>query len=184
MDYPRLGLPLALELVNTQFASGGRPCDALLTPADLDEWLQLNAQAVSEPTTEAFLERFRELRAALRRLFTSVDAQTPPLANDVQLVNDVCAAVPHYPQLTWTDKTPRIHFENTADACTAALGEVARSAVELLTRDVVIGQCQAPGCVLFFTRDAHRRHWCSAACGNRARVARHYSRHRRSTETG
>ncbi|WP_433236869.1 CGNR zinc finger domain-containing protein [Streptosporangium sp. CA-135522] len=35
--------------------------------------------------------------------------------------------------------------------------------------------CHAPGCVLFFVKDHHRREWCSAACGNRARAARHYS---------
>ncbi|HLU55261.1 MAG TPA: CGNR zinc finger domain-containing protein [Pseudonocardia sp.] len=39
--------------------------------------------------------------------------------------------------------------------------------------------CHGPGCVLYFHRDHPRRGWCSAGCGNRARVARHYERHRR-----
>ena len=37
----------------------------------------------------------------------------------------------------------------------------------------------APGCVLYFVQDHPRREWCSTACGNRARVARHYDRHHR-----
>ena len=36
--------------------------------------------------------------------------------------------------------------------------------------------CGAPGCVLMFARDHTRREWCSNACGNRARQARHYRR--------
>ena len=38
--------------------------------------------------------------------------------------------------------------------------------------------CHAPGCVLYFLKDHPRREWCSTACGNRARAARHYRRHR------
>ena len=38
--------------------------------------------------------------------------------------------------------------------------------------------CLGPGCVLYFVQQHPRREWCSAGCGNRARVARHYHRHR------
>jgi predicted RNA-binding Zn ribbon-like protein len=37
--------------------------------------------------------------------------------------------------------------------------------------------CYAPGCVLYFVNSHPRREWCSTACGNRARAARHYQRH-------
>ena len=40
----------------------------------------------------------------------------------------------------------------------------------------------APGCVLYFIKDHPRREWCSTACGNRARAARHYARHTRNTK--
>jgi predicted RNA-binding Zn ribbon-like protein len=45
-----------------------------------------------------------------------------------------------------------------------------------------IRACQAPGCVLFFLAERRRRDWCSPACGNRARVARHYRRQRQRRE--
>lgn len=60
-----------------------------------------------------------------------------------------------------------------------ALSVIAGQAMELLTEpDSPLRACQAPGCVLFFARDHPRREWCSAGCGNRARAARHYRRHR------
>jgi predicted RNA-binding Zn ribbon-like protein len=54
--------------------------------------------------------------------------------------------------------------------------------IELLTGDERprLRACNAPGCVLYFVKDHPRRQWCSNACGNRARAARHYQRHRKS----
>jgi predicted RNA-binding Zn ribbon-like protein len=37
-----------------------------------------------------------------------------------------------------------------------------------------------PACVLFFVKNHPRRDYCSPVCGNRARVSRHYERHRES----
>jgi CGNR zinc finger len=42
--------------------------------------------------------------------------------------------------------------------------------------------CHAPGCVLYFVKSHPRRAWCSEACGNRARAARHYERVRARKE--
>jgi predicted RNA-binding Zn ribbon-like protein len=61
----------------------------------------------------------------------------------------------------------------------AVLSRIAEQGVELFTgpRRASLRACHAPGCVLYFVRDHPRREWCSAGCGNRARVARHYQRH-------
>jgi predicted RNA-binding Zn ribbon-like protein len=61
-----------------------------------------------------------------------------------------------------------------------AVARLAAQAVNLLARPSTLGACEAPGCVRYFVRDHPRRGWCSAACGNRARVARHYRRHHSS----
>lgn len=60
------------------------------------------------------------------------------------------------------------------------LATITAEAVELFTgeRHSRLRACYAPGCVLYFVKDHPRREWCSAACGNRARAARHYRRHR------
>jgi predicted RNA-binding Zn ribbon-like protein len=60
------------------------------------------------------------------------------------------------------------------------LAAIALEATELfLGPDVEhLRACHGPRCVLYFTQDHPRRQWCSPACGNRARAARHYRRHR------
>ena len=61
-----------------------------------------------------------------------------------------------------------------------ALTAVAVEAIELFTGadSPRLRACRAPGCVLYFRKD-HPRRVCSTSCGNRARAARHYRRHRR-----
>jgi predicted RNA-binding Zn ribbon-like protein len=58
---------------------------------------------------------------------------------------------------------------------------LARDAIDLLTGTTAgdLRACGAPGCILLFVKDHPRREWCSNACGNRARQARHYERVRR-----
>ncbi len=190
--YPQLDLPLPLELVNTSFASGGQPLDGLATPDDLDAWLRVNASLIDAATppraTPALLERFRQLREAVRRMLTAVVEAAPPPADDVRLLNDLAAASPRYPRLYVPDgdaaapggyELRAVDRAATPDA--AVLASVARATMQLLTRPDLdrLRRCAGPGCVLFFLREHRRRARCSDACGNRARVARHYDQHRR-----
>jgi predicted RNA-binding Zn ribbon-like protein len=189
MLYPQLGLPLALELVNTQFALGGQPRDGIASSEQLEEWLRLNAELFDvplPPATPDLLLRFRTLRGALRDLFGAVTEAREPPPMAVRHVNDAAAASPRFEHLEFVDDVPRLKIVDVADASSAASACVARSAIELLAGPdrVEIGRCEAPGCVLFFVKDSRRRHWCSAACGNRARVARHYERSRNRPQSG
>jgi predicted RNA-binding Zn ribbon-like protein len=61
-----------------------------------------------------------------------------------------------------------------------ALGAFAIDAIDLLSgpHRGDLRACGAPGCFLLFLKDHPRREWCCAACGNRARQARHYARTR------
>src|SRR5438105_1450694 len=65
-----------------------------------------------------------------------------------------------------------------ASASDVILAAIATDAIDLITSSRLTGlrACGAPGCVLLFVKDHPRREWCSAACGNRARQARHYAR--------
>jgi predicted RNA-binding Zn ribbon-like protein len=184
MLYPRLGLPLALELVNTEFALGGHPCDGIESLEQLQEWLRLNADLFdvpSPPLTANLLQRFRTLRTALRAVFGAAKEAHAPPATALLHVNHVAAASPRFERLEFVHDTPGMTIVDVADAASATLACVGRSAIEVLAgpERAEIGRCEAPGCVLFFVKDSRRRHWCSASCGNRARVARHYLRSRR-----
>ena len=59
------------------------------------------------------------------------------------------------------------------------LGALAADTIDLLTGPTRtdLRACGAAGCVLVFVKQHPRRQWCSNACGNRTRQARHYRRH-------
>jgi predicted RNA-binding Zn ribbon-like protein len=62
------------------------------------------------------------------------------------------------------------------------LAAIARSAIEVVGGPDRgrVRVCRAPGCGTFFLAGRAGQVWCSAACGNRARVARHHDRRRAS----
>jgi predicted RNA-binding Zn ribbon-like protein len=80
-------------------------------------------------------------------------------------VNRLAAA----PRLRWGAGGPALAPETPA-------AEAARTAVELVAGGRV-HRCGNPRCVHFFVA-GRRRDYCSDACANRARVARHAERRR------
>ncbi|MEU6371296.1 CGNR zinc finger domain-containing protein [Streptomyces sp. NPDC046931] len=111
----------------------------------------------------------------------------PPRPEDVEVVNAASAAASLWPQLSWAaPEMPGCELRMDPSACTLALAEIAHCAVRLLGGDqrLLLRACQAPGCVLFFVANRPTREWCSAACGNRARVARHYARQSAAARQG
>jgi predicted RNA-binding Zn ribbon-like protein len=179
--YPTRRAPLPIELASTIYAVDGQVHDALATPDGLQEWLALNGLEV--PAAARYADDFRALREAVRAvLTTSVERGTPP-PSVVELLNECSAAAPGWRRLDWTRAAPSCaDVELATDPARVALAVVARATIELLCGGdrERIRLCRAPGCVLFFLKEGGRREWCSAQCGNRARVARHYARHRRA----
>ena len=187
MSFPMLGEPLPIELVNTLYAGRNQLVDGLAAPHDLVAWLQAHASQFQTDVAAATGERvneFRELREALRALFHATLEHESPQAAAVDTLNRMSAVAPAFPQLDWSSADePQVAVEYRGDdPAASALTEVAQAAVELLggpDREQ-LRACHAPGCVLFFLKDHPRREWCSGACGNRARAARHYRRHRQA----
>jgi predicted RNA-binding Zn ribbon-like protein len=135
--------------------------------------------------------QFRELRDGLRGLAAAVTADpraraagtgTPDVAAAVGAVNAACARAPLWSRLTWASPpgAPARTLRSAGTGPEAALSWIAEAAVLLFTGPDAgqLRACPGPGCVLYFVRAHPRREWCSAVCGNRARVARHYQRHR------
>jgi predicted RNA-binding Zn ribbon-like protein len=125
------------------------------------------------------------LREQLRDLFTAtIDGDgdgDPAPPGSVEALNDLAADSPVNLAARRADKGG-IVVERTGpgDTGTVLRAEVARAALALLVapaRDR-LRLCRSPGCSLFFLTDLRRQQWCSADCGNRARVARHYTRRR------
>ena len=98
----------------------------------------------------------------------------------VSTVNRAAAAAPAWTELSWPDDGPATRqVRRRGPAGRALLAAIASEAAELFAGpgQPQLRACLGPGCVLYFVQQHPRREWCSAGCGNRARVARHYRRH-------
>ncbi|MEU3077024.1 CGNR zinc finger domain-containing protein [Streptomyces laurentii] len=185
---PLLGEPLALEFANTHYAVRGSLRDGLGRPDHLAWWLWTCRDRFTTDLTdtalanvnEADVVHFRELRDASRRLIDARVQGWEPDSRDVAQLNRAGGLGRSWPILLWNpDTTPAIARMGAQGPLLEAQAELAHAVVTLLTTpDNPLASCPAPGCVLFFERTPPRRAWCSPGCGNRARAARHYHRHR------
>jgi predicted RNA-binding Zn ribbon-like protein len=200
---PMLGEPLPVELMNTIWADRDGVHDALSETTGAMAWLQAVAPRLGVVTgpepgarddrdTVRIARQLVTLRDALRRLAAEATGDprpgaasaASPLGDAVSAVNRASATVPRWLALAWAPGgTPTRLTRTGGHAAAAAISVIAEEAISLLTQDsrLRLRACLAPGCVLYFLKDHPRREWCSASCGNRARAARHYQRHRRST---
>jgi len=174
--------------MNTIWADTGGVHDDLTTPAALRDWIAVvseqDAHALGDPSRREVAEA-RLLRDALRRLaaFCTHDdrpaAQSPVdgVQDAITAVNDAVSHRPHAQLSLRGDQLQRKNPTHTSPIRTA-LAELAHDAIDLLTGPTSekLRACHAPGCVLYFVKTHPRREWCSDACGNRVRAARHYQR--------
>jgi predicted RNA-binding Zn ribbon-like protein len=179
--------PLAVELHNTIYAAGGKLIDGLETPEDLRAWLAAIADRLPEPARDADPSRraeFLALRGAVREALHAPLEGKCVSPSALATINEAAGRAPLSPHaVVGADGQLRLEtHHHSADATEVALATFAADAIELLSgsRREDVRACRAPNCVLMFFRDNPRRRWCSAACGNRARQARHYERTRRA----
>lgn len=179
---PRLGEPLAIEFANTHYAVRGTLREGIGTPAHLAAWLREHSAVPGSGVRvgAAEVDTFRALRGAIRGLCQACVDARPGDDTDVEVLNAAAAAAPWWPQLHRAGAAYAVSEHTRGQGADAALAAIARDAIAILGGPLgtQIRSCQAPGCVLFFVKDHPRRQWCSAGCGNRARAARHYQRHR------
>ena len=183
--------PVPVRLMNTIWADTSGIHDDLATTADVRDWLMATEVSAGITTcSRQELHRARLLRDGLRRLaaFLTADprqAAQSPLTD----LDEAMAAVNALTTDTQPDRLALRHGQLTladdtvVSPATTALAKIAAEAVHLLAGPdaAQLRACQAPGCVLYFVKTHPRREWCSEACGNRTRAARHYRRIRKST---
>lgn len=178
--------PLPVRLTSTIRGGADGIHDDLRTTAGLDEWLDaVGIDRAGAHATERELAKARALRDALRRLAGYVTRDTRPAAasamTDVaaalDLVNATAAELPA-PRLVLLDGRLEPGADQGPSPAATGLARVAEQAVGLFGGEEAgtLRACYAPGCVLYFVKTHPRREWCSVACGNRVRAARHYQR--------
>ncbi|WP_374158444.1 ABATE domain-containing protein [Mycobacterium sp. G7A2] len=184
------GEPLPVRLMNTVWADTAGVHDDLTTATALRGWLTDVAgfDPGSGPGVDpapAELTEARALRDSLRRVAAFVtDDQRPaarsPVASVDTAVADInaMAADQAWPALLRRGDELRREAVAHAPPVRTALAGLAAQAIDLLTGPSAgaLRACHAPHCVLYFVKSHPRREWCSQACGNRVRAARHYRR--------
>ncbi|HEX5438135.1 MAG TPA: ABATE domain-containing protein [Gemmatimonadaceae bacterium] len=183
LHFPLLGEPVSLDLVNTRVRRGGADVDLLETPSALTAWLAAESGRLSwsGAVTAADLRAVRTLRDAIAALLRARRVRARPPSEAMKVVNAALSASVPATRLAWTAKGPRAERRTAGSRRDTLLHTLALDAVTILTGPdaTLVRTCAHPDCVLQFLARHPRRRWCSASvCGNRARVARHYVRHR------
>jgi predicted RNA-binding Zn ribbon-like protein len=181
---------IAIELHNTLYAVKGSVVDGLQDEASAAAWLEglagrLPARRSGSPPGPSVRELV-ELRGVVRDALQAAADGRRPKPGVLAAINAASARAPRSPIVRWRsggDPVGAIDYHG-ANHASLVVGALAADAIELLTGPLRpdLRTCGAPGCVLMFLKDHPRREWCSNACGNRARQARHYQRSRRSVE--
>ncbi|NNH69768.1 CGNR zinc finger domain-containing protein [Nocardia uniformis] len=180
---PLIGEPLALDLVNT------RPVDAdlLATPEQLAHWLGLQAERLTEPLGQparADLAAVREVRDHTAAVLDALLHDRRPPAAALRGLADAQSAAPAIRRLRWDGTALAATPQRSGTPGARLAATLADAAVDLLTDPAIarLKRCAADDCVMLFLPAHPRRQWCSPErCGNRARVARYYQRHKATT---
>ncbi|MFJ5532975.1 CGNR zinc finger domain-containing protein [Streptomyces sp. NPDC093261] len=174
---------VALALANTRTLRRGLPDDALPDPGAVAHWLHQHDLIPQEADFDATRDGdVRQLRSAIRTLLTAAIDGATPSPEAVEVLNAALRAAPNVPSLRWPapGQPEREDRPQSPDPVTRALTALATDALALLCGSPAtsLAACAADDCIRLFLRRHAKRQWCSARCGDRARVARHYARHR------
>ena len=173
---PWLVFPPAVDLANTVVSTPRGPVDLLTTDEELDAWLAAERGRI--PHVEAARGRLGEVRSLRDAVYSLLHGSVrgdPPDEAAIAEVNATSRAAPT--ALLVGERLEVVHVDLVEEPWDGFRGAIARSAIELVgVGGVALSECGAPSCGMLFLPDSRRQKWCSAACGNRARVARHSAR--------
>jgi predicted RNA-binding Zn ribbon-like protein len=174
---PWLGFPPAVDLANTVLVTTAGERDLLTSDDQLEDWIGAERDRIpGVGAASGRLAEVRELRETVRELLHARARGKRPPERARLRINAVSATMPV--RTTLTEDGRAVEEPDAPDRYALFEATVARSAIELADRrDSPLRVCEAPSCGMLFLQEHPRQVWCSPACGNRARVARHAARH-------
>ncbi len=178
-----LGEPLAVDLANTvMVVRQGDSVDLLQSEEELRRWLAFERARLGRcDFALSHLSEIRDTREDVRSLLGASAAGIDLPRRALSRLNGLSGEDPVSPRLRIpADGAPQLVEEPSEPRDVGGLlGAVARSTLRLVAAspEAPIRVCGAPSCGMYFLG---QRRWCCAACGNRARAARHYRKASRS----
>jgi predicted RNA-binding Zn ribbon-like protein len=169
----------ALDVANTVARDKSGEHDLLAEDGEYERWAQAAARSPELAREEAAAipdarVRLLELRQHVRAVLGATAAAEPLPPKATAALNAASAAAPRWPEI---DPAGRIEQRVEAPAVESLLASYARSAMEIAAAGSgKLRVCGAPSCGMFYRPRRRQQQWCSEACGNRARFARHYAR--------
>ncbi|MGW0935897.1 ABATE domain-containing protein [Streptomyces sp. NPDC002666] len=184
-DEPLTGELLALDLLNTlPHTAQGPPADHLADAAGLLAWLALESERLPGAAGEVTPDDLAAVRAVRAHAAAAVAAarrgERPP-ETALRGLNEAQIAAPAVRYVEWNGESVVSQARRSGPLGVRVAAALAEETAELLADPALarIRECEAEDCTMLFVPAHPRRRWCSAArCGNRARVARYYRRHK------
>lgn len=185
-----------LDFVNTFVRDKfGHPLDLLESLPDYVEWMRtasvisrdqeykILSQWTSMSDRESIMKSVRGFRNTLHAMVKDVIAKRKISTSSLDEINY------HLSFRSWGDrieqksKSLNVIRSYNFQHPTHFTAPIADAAIRFLTscRFVYVRKCKNPDCVLVFydTSKSHRRQWCAMSkCGNRAKAAQFYKRHK------
>ena len=173
---PWLVFPPAVDLANTVVITPAGNHDLLTSEEELEAWIAAELGRIpGVDAAAARLPEVRRLREDVRALLHAAARGKRPPEGARQRINAISASAPIRTTLSRDGRALSEH--DARDRYALFEASVARSAIELADRvEDRLRACEAPSCGMLFMQEHPRQVWCTPACGNRARVARHAAR--------
>lgn len=180
-----MGEPLALDLINTVVCTAHGQVDLLDDPATLAAWLAAQGERIPQPPrgeAPTDVPAVRELRGHVACAVEHARRKDRPPRRCLDALTDAQRAAPEYLELGFAGGVVTATRRRAGSYGVQLCAHLAETATRLLTSPDIhhVRQCAHPDCILLFLPSHPRRRWCSTRCGNRARVARYYHRHKGS----
>jgi predicted RNA-binding Zn ribbon-like protein len=179
-----VGGRVSVDFVNTLRERWWRRVESLVTPRDLERWLQrVGLLSSSAAAGDGAVESARVLREAVDAAFAAtLDGRTPPLP----ALATLNAWLPHAlapPCLALRGGELALVDSPARDEVALALGRIALDAAQIIAEPRArrrLRTCASDTCSarFFDNSPAGRRQWCSMrTCGNVAKARRYRARH-------